>query len=102
MFVSFAPMRFSIARYCILLLTVVCGLWTQAQNPEFRAWREDSACVRWTDSVYNVLSMEERIGQFFMLPAYTQGRDYNMDTVMSLLKQGKAGGVIFFRGMPEM
>ncbi len=88
---------------CVLLLV---GLWLTiqpafAQNPDFRNWKSDKACVKWVDSVYNRLSVEERIGQFFMLAAYTQGINYNMDTVLSLLKQGKAGGVIFFKGLPE-
>jgi beta-N-acetylhexosaminidase len=55
----------------------------------------------WVDSVYNQLTVEERIGQFFMIAAYTQGKDSNMDSVLRSVKQGKAGGVIFFKGMPE-
>ena len=72
-----------------------------AQAPDFRNWKKDPACTRWVDSVYNKLSLEERIGQFFMLAAYTTGKDYNMDSVVSRIAQGKAGGVIFFKGMPE-
>ncbi len=72
-----------------------------AQAPDFRKWQNDSACKKWVDSVYNSLNVDERIGQFFMLPAYTEGKNYNMDTVATLLKQGKAGGVIFFKGLPE-
>lgn len=72
-----------------------------AQSPDFRNWRQDHACVKWVDSVYNKLSIDERIGQFFMLAAYTQGKDYNMDSVLARIAQGKAGGVIFFKGMPD-
>jgi len=72
-----------------------------AQAPDFRNWRQDRACVKWVDSVYNRLSLEERIGQFFMLAAYTEGKTYNMDSVLSCIAQGKAGGVIFFKGMPD-
>lgn len=110
MFCSFAPVEIRIANYrlritktgfCLSLLTILYGLSASAQNPDFRNWKKDKACVQWVDSVYNVLNTEERIGQFFMLPAYTSGNNYNMDTVLSLLKQGKAGGVIFFKGLPE-
>lgn len=79
-------------------LFIVHGAW--AQSPHFLQWQTNKACTRWVDSVYNALTVEERIGQFFMLPAYTQGKDYNMDTVLSLMKSGKAGGVIFFKGNP--
>jgi len=110
MFCSFAPVEIRITNYrlritktgfCLSLLTILYGLSAIAQNPDFRNWKKDKACVQWVDSVYNVLSTEERIGQFFMLPAYTSGINYNMDSVLSLLKQGKAGGVIFFKGLPE-
>jgi beta-N-acetylhexosaminidase len=99
MFLSFARMRFSLVSCWLLVLS--SWLASNGQSSDFTNWKRDKACVKWVDSVYNVLGTEERIGQFFMLPAYTQGKDYNMDTVLSLLKQGKAGGVIFFKGLPE-
>ncbi|MCX6198051.1 MAG: serine hydrolase [Bacteroidetes bacterium] len=85
----------------IFLLSIVYCLSSSSQNPDFRNWKNDKACVAWVDSVFNQLSLEERIGQFFMLPAYTEGKLYNMDSVLSWMKQGKAGGVIFFKGLPE-
>lgn len=84
----------------LLLCYALATIAGYGQSPDFINWKKDAACVKWVDSVYNSLSQEERIGQFFMLPAYTQGKDYNMDTVLSLVKQGKAGGVIFFKGNP--
>ncbi|MDB5283148.1 MAG: beta-glucosidase-like glycosyl hydrolase [Bacteroidota bacterium] len=83
------------------LALVLLSLTIRAQNPDFLNWKKDAACVKWVDSVYNKLSARERIGQFFMLPGYTSGKDYNMDTVLELIKEGKAGGVIFFKGMPD-
>ncbi|MBS1613300.1 MAG: serine hydrolase [Bacteroidetes bacterium] len=84
-----------------IVLGLVCCAQVQAQGVDFLNWRSNPKCVKWVDSVYNQLTVEERIGQFFMLPAYTSGKDYNMDTVLGLIKRGKAGGVIFFKGMPE-
>jgi len=86
---------------CLFLLSIIYCLSSNSQNPDFRNWRNDKACVKWVDSVYNQLTVEEQIGQFFMLAAYTDGKLYNMDSVLSLMKQGKAGGVIFFKGLPE-
>ncbi|HLP49928.1 MAG TPA: glycoside hydrolase family 3 N-terminal domain-containing protein, partial [Chitinophagales bacterium] len=88
-------------RICISVFCVLCSLFTFSQNPDFRNWKKDIACNKWVDSVYNQLTPEERIGQFFMLAAYTNGPNYNMDSVLSYMKQGKAGGVIFFKGLPE-
>lgn len=97
----------SVALWC----AAPCGLHAQAKKyayPDdlhplstFEQWPKNKTLVRWVDSVYQQLSVEERIGQFFMLPAYTQGRDYNMDTVLAQVKRGQAGGVIFFKGNPS-
>ncbi len=83
---------------CIFLISHLASF---SQNPDFLNWKKDAGCVKWVDSVYNSLSEQQRIGQFFMLPAYTQGKDFNMDSVLEWMKQGKAGGVIFFKGAPE-
>jgi beta-N-acetylhexosaminidase len=99
MFRCFIPMFDT--RKIVVLLLALCGyVLAYAQNPNFRNWKNDPACIKWVDSVYNVLTPEERIGQFFMLPAYTQGDTYNMDSVLSQMARGKAGGVIFFKGNP--
>ncbi len=84
------------------LLMLGCLLfshWLFAQ-PDFLQWQSNKPCTHWVDSVYNTLTPEERIGQFFMLAAYTDGKNYNMDSVLSLIRSGKAGGVIFFKGNP--
>ncbi len=86
---------------CLVIGFMFAFTQSQAQAPDFRNWKSDRACVKWVDSVYNRLSIEERIGQFFMLAAYTEGKLYNMDTVLANVAAGKAGGVIFFKGMPD-
>ena len=88
-------------KYLLTGVALVLQLAASAQSPDFRNWRQDRACMKWVDSVYNQLSLEQRIGQFFMLAAYTEGKTYNMDSVVSCIAQGKAGGVIFFKGLPE-
>ncbi len=90
-----------IFKYLLTGIALIAQLCASAQAPDFINWRQDKACVKWVDSVYNRLSLEERIGQFFMLAAYTEGKTYNMDSVVSCIAQGKAGGVIFFKGMPD-
>lgn len=80
--------------FCFLFLS------SKSQNPDFRNWNKDAACVHWVDSVYRQLTLEEKIGQFFMVAAYTEGKNYNMDSVLALVKTGRAGGVIFFKGLP--
>lgn len=52
----------------------------------------------WVDSIYNKLTEEERIGQLFMVAAYSGGKNYNEDKVTQLLTNHQIGGLIFMQG----
>lgn len=54
----------------------------------------------WVDSVYNSLTQEERIGQLFMVAAYSGGKNYNEDAVTKLISAHQIGGLIFMQGGP--
>lgn len=55
----------------------------------------------WVDSVYQQLSPQERIGQLFMVAAYSGGENYNKTDIVKLLKAHQIGGLIFMQGTPE-
>ncbi|MDW8274583.1 MAG: glycoside hydrolase family 3 N-terminal domain-containing protein, partial [Chitinophagales bacterium] len=78
----------------------VCITSSNGQVDFINGCKNDPGCAKWVDSVYNALTIEERIAQCFMIAAYTAGKDYNMDSVFRMVKDGKAGGVIFFKGNP--
>lgn len=66
----------------------------------FSNWQENKACTKWVDSIYATMDWQERIAQFFMIPAYTAGENYNMEKVATIINNKQAGGVIFFKGNP--
>lgn len=54
----------------------------------------------WVDSVYQTLSLEEKIGQLFMVAAYSnRGKDHKAN-ITKLVNQYHIGGLIFFQGSP--
>jgi beta-glucosidase-like glycosyl hydrolase len=54
----------------------------------------------WVDSIYGQMSLKEKVGQLFMVAAYSN-RDMNhMDSIQNLIKNQKIGGLIFFQGGP--
>ncbi|RYD55288.1 MAG: hypothetical protein EOP56_16290 [Sphingobacteriales bacterium] len=55
----------------------------------------------WIDSVYSRLSDTERIGQLFMVAAYSGGKDYNEEKIRTLVANRRVGGLIFMQGTPE-
>lgn len=56
---------------------------------------------RWVDSVYQSLTIDERIGQLFMVAAYSAGPKYNRTELQRLIDSSQIGGLIFMQGTAE-
>ncbi len=56
---------------------------------------------RWVDSVYNALNEQERIGQLFMVAAYSGGKNFNQELIDRLIANHQIGGIIFMQGTAE-
>ncbi|WP_396196235.1 glycoside hydrolase family 3 N-terminal domain-containing protein [Flavobacterium sp.] len=54
----------------------------------------------WVDSVYNQLSFEEKVGQLFMVAAYSNKDEAHHKAIEKLVAEYKIGGLIFFQGGP--
>jgi beta-glucosidase-like glycosyl hydrolase/CubicO group peptidase (beta-lactamase class C family) len=55
---------------------------------------------QWVDSIYSNLSLEEKIGQLFMIDVFTSRSDSELESLESLIKSNHVGGVIFSKGNP--
>lgn len=55
---------------------------------------------KWVDSVYKQLSFDEKIGQLFMVAAYSNKDSAHIKSIDKLITDNKIGGVIFFQGGP--
>lgn len=55
---------------------------------------------QWVDSIYNSLSLEEKIGQLYMIRAFTDKGEAHLDKVRKLVADYHVGGVIFSTGGP--
>ena len=54
----------------------------------------------WVDSVMNTLSLEEKIGQLLMYPAYSNKDEKHVKEIEYLIENYKIGGLIFMQGDP--
>lgn len=54
----------------------------------------------WADSIFNALSPEERLGQLFMVAAYSNRNEEHYQEIDKLIKEYNVGGLIFFQGGP--
>ncbi len=55
----------------------------------------------WVDSVFNSLTFEERLGQLFMVAAYSNKDQAHVDQISALIEEENLGGLIFFQGGPD-
>lgn len=62
---------------------------------------DTDAETRWVDSIYNQLSFEEKVGQLFMVAAYSNKDAAHITEVEKLVSEYKVGGLIFFQGGPN-
>lgn len=54
----------------------------------------------WVDSVYNSMSLDEKLGQLFMVAAYSNKAVSHTYAIQNLISNYKIGGLIFFQGGP--
>lgn len=62
---------------------------------------DTDAETRWVDSIYNQLSFEEKVGQLFMVAAYSNKDASHIAEIEKLVSEYKVGGLIFFQGGPN-
>ena len=55
---------------------------------------------QWVDSVYQSLSLDEQLGQLFMVAAYSNKTEEHVQEIESLILHHNIGGLIFFQGGP--
>lgn len=60
----------------------------------------DAQSNEWVDSVFNSLTIEQRIGQLFMVAAYSNKDQTHIDQINNLVSNYNIGGLIFFQGGP--
>ncbi len=84
-----------------LIFIFTLALPTIAQNSNHPLHNDDiEAQQKWVDSVYNSLSLEEKIGQLFMVRAFSDKKKSNQDEIAKLINSYKIGGLIFSTGGP--
>ncbi len=54
----------------------------------------------WVDSVFQTLSLKEKIGQLFMVAAYSNKGERHKQNITQLIQEYHIGGLIFFQGSP--
>jgi beta-glucosidase-like glycosyl hydrolase/CubicO group peptidase (beta-lactamase class C family) len=86
--------------YKIILLTAYCVLYSLCIKAVEPPYLKDTSNV-WVDSVLNSMTLDEKIGQLFMVAAYSNKDETSYQAVDKYIKDYKVGGLIFFQGTPQ-
>ncbi|MEM5566150.1 glycoside hydrolase family 3 N-terminal domain-containing protein [Psychroserpens sp. AS72] len=83
----------------ILCFTLIPFLVAQDANHPL-AHKDLQAQQKWVDSVYSKMTIEEKVGQLFMVRAFSDAKKSNQKTVANLINEYHIGGLIFSTGGP--
>lgn len=61
---------------------------------------DESVQMAWVDSVFENQNFEDRLGQLFMVAAYSNKDEKHKQDLARLIKEHNIGGLIFFQGGP--
>ena len=87
---------------CILVFVFGCVGYLQAQfSPKNITKDLDKKAVKYADSLYAKLSMDERIGQLYIVALYTNKDQNHISGVRKLVEQEKIGGIILMQDDAE-
>jgi hypothetical protein len=60
---------------------------------------KDKRCVQWVDSVFNKMSLKERIGQLLIYTIAPQKTKKNRELLRKVVEEYKVGGLLFSGGL---
>ena len=55
----------------------------------------------WVDNIVNGMSVDEKLGQLFMMQAYSNSDTKHQESITEMIRKYHVGGLIFMQGTPE-
>lgn len=80
----------------LFLLILRCGFTLALDKPDFLKYKKD----KWVDSLMNKMTLDQKIGQLFMIQAYSNKSSLHLEELLQLVNKYEVGGVIFMQGGP--
>lgn len=89
-------------RYILSLITFIlfsnAAISQDAGHP--LAAQDMQAQKKWVDSLYNAMSLEEKIGQLFMIQVFSNQDKATENKIVKLIRDNHIGGLIYSKGGP--
>lgn len=74
---------------------------TFAQGQQLPPYLQSAKARIWADSLLGVMTPEQKVGQLFMISAYSNKDEAHAQEIENYIKQYQIGGLIFMQGNPE-
>ena len=89
-------------RYLSLILLLFFAKITLAQENSMHPLHTEDVVQqhKWVDSIYNSMSVKERVGQLFMVQVMSKNSGKDNAAVFNLVKEEQIGGLIYSNGGP--
>jgi len=84
----------------LLVLFSVSNSFVYAQTADPLLTADAQAQMKWVDSIYGGMSLDEKIGQLFMVQAFSNMDLRHENTISQMVMNNHIGGIIFSKGDP--
>ena len=84
----------------IIFLFIFTLGFSQEETPNPLLTEDIEAQRKWVDSIYNAMSPKERVGQLFMVQAFSNKGFKHENQISAMIQNHHIGGVIYSKGGP--
>ena len=84
----------------ITLLLLFTSTFVSAQSNHPLATKDYQAQEKWVDSVYNSMTIKEKIGQLYMVQVFSNQDEKTKQAIIKQIKDYHLGGIIYSKGGP--
>ena len=86
--------------HSFFIALLLCTILTTHAQQDPLLTKDSIAQRKWVDKTYKRMSLQERVGQLFMVDIFSSKPKKETDKIKKLIKEYHIGGVIFSKGGP--
>ena len=84
----------------VLIALIFCGTFLNAQSADPLLVKDTLAQQKWVDTLLYNMTIDEKIGQLFMVAAYSNKDENHEKFISGLIEKDHLGALIFFQDVP--
>lgn len=88
-------------RYFIVLALLISEINAQKSIDPLIALGDELEQSKWVDSIYSSLTLQEKVGQLFVVQAFSNKNKNHKDDIINNIVDNNIGGIIFSKGTPH-